>query len=86
MGVHQVCDCTVVGRVRVGDEVVLETETEPVSLTVQFIETFRHSNGVLSDVVSLGLCGEDADWIMPGDTLAVTLAADRIAVESFAIV
>ena len=69
--VDQLCECKLFDGLRVGDTVVLETESGSFPFDVALIECYVDEQGHSGNVMGVGLDGPQSELVMPGDTLRV---------------
>ena len=69
--VDQLCECKLFDGLRVGDTVVLETESGSFPFDVALIEYYVDEQGHSGNVIGVGLDGPQSELVMPGDTLRV---------------
>lgn len=68
-GCDQLCDAIVAPDTRIGDSAVLVTEDCAITVHVASLHQYREQTGELTSVMGVGLRGEGATSILPGDTL-----------------
>lgn len=74
-GMDLMCDGTIAGEVFVGDVVRIERDGEPIELQVAALDGHRDHDGSISDLVGIGLRGENAENLAAGDRLYVVPGA-----------
>ncbi len=77
-GVDQLCECQINDELRVGDEVLLKTDSGPLSFNVVLIESYFDESGQPCEVMGVGLDGPESEWVMPGDTLRISGPDDNV--------
>ena len=70
MGFDQLCEAHILGDVRVGDMMTVETESELIELCVSSLDLYQpEGSDEVGNLFGVGLCGDGADLLLPGDVL-----------------
>jgi len=77
-GMDQMCTATVTGEVQKGDVVLLQLpHGETARLTIGIMRTHRNFDGEMNEHLGIGLRGDHASEVKPGDVLIVEAETRR---------